>query len=344
MARILMRKKLMFAVALGIALMPSLSSAQETGAAESIGTSVANFLKIGVGARAMGMSGAYVALADEASGLYWNPGALPFSSGNQFIIQQNQWLVESNLYFVGTTYRLFPQVVLGASMYYFSSGLMEETTLQKPEGTGREFDANDIAFGLTYSQKITNRFSTGATVKYIRETLDTETSSTVAFDIGSIFVTNFFNEMRIGMSLSNLGGKMQLAGSGLSVDYQSDPDANTKVVNANLNTEAYEIPLYFRFGVATDLYKRRDELRWTMAVEAMDSRDFTHRISLGTEIAIMERYFLRTGYKFNSEEEDWAVGAGARFWLSGMKLNLGYTYQNYGHFDGVQFFTFTFEY
>jgi len=40
----------------------------------------ASFLELGVGARALGMGSAYVALSDDASGFYWNPAGLAFQS------------------------------------------------------------------------------------------------------------------------------------------------------------------------------------------------------------------------------------------------------------------------
>ncbi len=40
------------------------------------GTTAAQFLKIGVGARAIGMGGAFAATADDITAMYWNPAGL----------------------------------------------------------------------------------------------------------------------------------------------------------------------------------------------------------------------------------------------------------------------------
>ena len=41
---------------------------------DKVATTVAPFLKIGVGARATSMGGGFVALANDGSAAYWNPG------------------------------------------------------------------------------------------------------------------------------------------------------------------------------------------------------------------------------------------------------------------------------
>lgn len=319
----------------------SFGQAQTSGSLEQVGTSMANFLKIGVGARALAMGGAYVAACDDITALYWNPGALDRLQQNEVIAQQTTWLVESDLYFFGASYRVLNWGTVGLSAYYFSSGNIEETTLTQPDGTGRTFSAYDLALGLTYSKMITDRFSSGITVKMIEESLDREKARSIALDIGSVFQTGFLNDMKIGMSLSNLGGQMSLDGSDLSIQYSTNPDHPTRVVNANLDTEEWDIPLFFRFGLATNVMEREGN-RLMVSSEVMDSRDFTHRLSLGSEWALRDMFFLRGGYKFNYDEDSFTLGGGINFERGGTQIRLDYAYGDFGVFDNTQRFSFIF--
>ncbi len=317
------------------------SQQRQGGSLEQVGTSMANFLKVGVGGRALAMGDAYVAVCEDITALYWNPGALDRIKSHEIIVQQTDWLVDSKIYYLGVGYKV-PQVgTLGLSAHYFTSGDIEETTLTEPEGTGLTFTATDFALGLTFSRRISDRFSTGITVKWIQESLAREKASAIALDIGSVFETNFLNNMRIGMALANLGGEMKLAGTDLSVQYATNPEYPTKPVRADLATEKWDIPLFFRFGIAVDAWKRQD-FCWTVAAEIMDSRDYIHRISLGTEWAFRNLAFLRGGYKFNYDEENLALGAGLNLRLGNTHLRLDYAYGRFGVFDNTQRFSFIF--
>jgi long-subunit fatty acid transport protein len=330
-----------FASACLIALSLTTAAAGATGTLEQVGTSMANFLKVGVGARAAGMGDAYVAVCEDASALYWNPGGLDRMQQNEVLFQQNQWLVDTKIYFVGAGYRLPGIGTVGLSAHFFTSGEIEETTLQQPDGTGRTFTAQDFALGVAFSRRITDRFSTGVQVKYIQEALSLEKASTLAIDIGSVFVTNFLNNLRVGMALSNLGGKMKLSGSDLSVQYSVNPDYPTKIIRADLTTEEWDIPLCFRFGLATNLLKQPG-YRWTVAGEIMDSRDFIHRLAVGSELAFWEKVFLRSGYKFNTDEDSFTLGAGLNYQWTGLNCRLDYAFVRYGVFDNTQRFSFIF--
>ena len=149
-----------------------------------VGTTAAKFLGIPVGARATAMGTAFVSVADDATATYWNPGALDRMPNNQMIVQQTNWLVDTKIFYLGAGYKWNNIGTIGVSAHFFSSGEIEETTLLQPDGTGRTFSADDFALGLTFSRRITNRFSTGVTVKLIQESLAKEKASAVAVASG----------------------------------------------------------------------------------------------------------------------------------------------------------------
>src|ERR1700687_793931 len=72
------------------AVMGMLLQGQGTARASGPGTTAADILKIGVGARAIGMGEAYVAQADDVSSLYWNPAGLALMQERQASFMYDQ--------------------------------------------------------------------------------------------------------------------------------------------------------------------------------------------------------------------------------------------------------------
>ncbi len=315
------------------------SSKAQTSSIQNVGTSVANVLKMSVGARATAMGGSNVAECDDITSLYWNPGATARIKEHQVIIHRTNWIIDTEMYQFGAAYSLGDFGTIGLGLQYFTSGDILETTETQQDGTGRTFTAYNLALGLTYSRRITTRFSTGVTLKFIQEGLDRERGNAIAVDIGSVFETGFLNNLKIGLALSNLGSKMSFTGVGLSM--QSQGQVSPRVVNSTLNTGEWELPLLFRFGLAADVLKSTD-YRFTLASEMMDSRDYEPRLSLGSEFGFKEMFFLRGGYRFNESETTFSLGAGIRYAIGKLSLSIDYAYQHFGVFSNVQHFTFIF--
>ena len=79
----------------------SLAIAHPVLAAGDPGTTVADFLNIGIGARASGMGGAFTGLADDASAIYWNPGGLTQLQRPETMGMYTVWLADTSYQFVG---------------------------------------------------------------------------------------------------------------------------------------------------------------------------------------------------------------------------------------------------
>jgi len=300
---------------------------------------MANFLKIGAGSRAAALGDAFVALPNDASALYWNPAGLAVLNKNEVLIQTTSWIAGTNLYYLGIALPFGDIGTLGASVYSFSSGEMEETTISNPDGTGRFFSASNLALGLSYARALTDRFSVGVTVKYISETLSRESADAFAFDIGSTFRTNFLNDLTLGIALSNLGSQMELNGPDLIVQYDVAPDVPTnKTTDARLGTRAWDLPLIFRIGLGSYIINN-DKTSLSLEVGVNDTRDYEPRYNAGSELTYKiigeQKIMLRAGYKGNYDEEGLTAGGGLLLTLAGYDFRFDYAFADYNRLGNV---------
>ena len=343
-----MKKLIIFIIIFSIVgTLPILSQEFVTDVSK-VGTTAASFLSIEVGARAIGMGGAFVALANDASALYWNPAGIARSASSEVTLNHTEWLADVSYDFAGFIMPLRNIGTIGVSFTSLTMADMRVTTVAYPDGTGEKFGASDFAISTTFARNLTDRFSIGFTGKYINQKLWHMNASSFALDIGTLFTTQF-NGMTIGMSISNFGNKMQLLGSDtqIPVDVAPNKEGNNSKIVGNMRTEKWSLPLIFRFGVAMNIIDNYN-FRWTVAMDAMHPNDNTEYINVGTEYAIKDIVFLRCGYKslfMDDNEEGLTAGAGLAYSLIGnIKLKLDYAYADFGVLDKVQRFSLGLEF
>ena len=306
------------------------------------GTSAANFLKIGVGARAVAMGDAASAVVDDASALFWNVAAIAGIENNiSVVISSMNWLVDTRYSYVAAAMKIRGLGSFGVDMQFLDYGNIEETTVYDQNGTGRYFSANDLSIGLGYARQSTDRFSFGIKLKYIAEKLANANANAIGIDVGAVFITSFFNNnLRLAASLSNFGTKMQFSGRDLAVIYEVPGSPSGKQIPASLSTMEWEVPLLFRFGLSNYFVKND---AWTLlaSYDILDSRDFNVRHSLGVEIGFKNSIYLRGGYKFNYDEMTYSGGIGMDFSrFLGYNITLDYSYNDFGVFGPFNQFSF----
>ncbi len=291
------------------------------------------------------MGGAFVALANDVSALYWNPSGIATLKEHGVYFSHSEWLADVNFDFAAVSLSLGSFGALGASITSVTMPDMEVTTVFEPEGTGQLFGASDIAIGISYARHLTDRFAIGFTGKFIQENIFNMTAKTAALDFGTVFRTGF-NNMILGFSISNFGGNLKLSGIDTQVEFDVAPDefGNNDRVFANLQTEDFQLPLSFRVGVAMDLFKT-EKNRATVAVDAIGPSDNDQYVNVGGEYMFNDLIALRAGYKtlfLENSEEGLTLGAGLQYKLGGQsRFQFDYAYGDFGLLEDVQEFSLT---
>lgn len=309
------------------------------------GTTAAQFLKIGVGARAMSMAGAYVAAVNDAYSLYWNPAAITQVNKISLVGSYTNWFADIKHQFLGFIIPLDETSSVGFQATFLNMDDMEITTVSDPHGTGEYFEAYDISIGLTYGKKLTDFFSLGITAKYIEQTIYNESSSTFAFDVGSLLEIPF-QGLKLGMRMANFGGKMKLDGRDLTREFDMNPNNTFNVgVESRLKTEPWELPVLFQVGLATDIigkgetFYNSEQNRLTFSIDGSHPTDSPEFVSFGLEYSFNETIALRSGYRLNRDVEKLFYGVGLNIPMGTTGFSFDYGLASFDELDYVHIFS-----
>jgi hypothetical protein len=309
-----------------------------------VGTTAAPFLNIDVGARALGMGGSFVSVADDISSMYWNPAGVARLAGPQALFTHTRWIADVSFNYAAFAMPLGNFGTLGVNATFLTMDEMERTTVYEPEGTGETFDAGSYAFGVSYARNLTDRFSIGFNAKYINEKIYHSSASGAAFDVGTLFDTQYYG-LKIGMSICNYGTKMQMGGRDMLIQTDIDPQisGNNRNINADLKTDEFDLPLIFRVGVSMDVLKGMGDSNLILSVDALHPNDDVESVNAGGEYWFHRMVALRAGYKSlfaRDSQEGLCFGAGLNYKLMGYTtLMIDYAYEDFGVLKEVQLFS-----
>ena len=190
-----------------------------------------------------------------------------------------------------------------------------------------------MAASVSYARNLTDAFSIGGTWKYVQQKIWNESASSMAFDLGLLFITDF-NEMRLGMSISNFGSDMQMEGKDLlqRIDIDPDVEGDNETIVSLLKTESWPLPLFFRVGVAYDLLNSENR-RFTVLADALRPSDNSETVNIGGEFALNDLFFLRGGYKSLFRDDSYegpTFGVGFLYdKIPGWSLTIDYAFTSY---------------
>lgn len=279
------------------------------------------FLEVPVSARTAALGEASLALADQNSAsVFDNPASLGFTSTvHTLSVSYAPWFAEIKQY--ASSYAIKTEAgVFGVGLVLFDYGSMPRTVIgqgQKVYEVIGTFDAKSFAFGVTYAEMLTDRFSFGTTVKYVQETIDLYKARNVLFDGGVLYYTGL-GSLRIAASIQNFG------------------------VNAKFVNDEFKMPAAMKLGAAFDVTGGNDgDIRITLLAEALHPNDASEKVNVGGELSWRNQVSLRGGYKFFSDEESFSLGLGFDPTLP-VPFSLDVSYSDYGRLGKISRLTVQF--
>ncbi|RLD17471.1 MAG: hypothetical protein DRI36_03660 [Caldiserica bacterium] len=238
------------------------------------GVNALPFLRYGIGARAVGMGGAFTGLCNDASSVFWNPAGISGVLENEFNLTtsilsdgRNDNLVLVALPKTGIGF-LFEMVGVG-DVHGYENGV--------PSG---EFNWDNQVFNITYSKAITDGVQWGLTLKYVMSKLKDEKASSFGFDFGVKAYPS--KKISFGFVIKDVASSLKWSTGAKD-----------------------EIPIYVRSGITFKLLNYK--LLTSFDIGKVEGED-KMRYSFGAEYWLAKSFAVRSGYSDNGFSAGISIG------------------------------------
>ena len=278
----------------------------EEGEADKSGSVAFKFLNLQYDARGAALGG-LAAQAAGAEGLYWNPAGLAKAGGLGFNAGMTQWLVETSYMNAGV---VMPMAggVLGVGFVSVDYGDFMKAGWQEVSGSYvfkpniETFTASDNALQVSYGRFLSDKFSIGGSAKMISESIEDESLSGIAFDVGTQFNTGYKN-LQLGAVISNFGPSVE------PVETEDE--------------SGLAPPMTFSFGAVGQAFGD-DSMGLMAGINVVKLSDMAQRIAVNGEMTVAGMIKIRGSYTLGDLVQD-ALSFGAGINMAGISVNVAMT-------------------
>lgn len=308
----------------------------------------ADFLAGGVGARALGMGGAFISVADDVYAGFWNPAGLSdVQSREASYMHAERFSGVVSFDYAGFAIPFSERSVLGITLIRSGVNDIKNTLdawdserdqpIPDPESAITTFSAADYALFVAYGKRVSESLSFGVTSKIIRRNIgDFATAWGYSMDVGVRYLTPSW---QFGLNVQDITTMLQ----SWSVD--SGRLANIRdVFGDELPEGGTELVLpVLRMGASRMLNIRPGTLRLAMDTDiAFDGTSANHFSAgamsfhprLGAELVVAQRIAFRAGFnriqKVEGEGLDLTPSLGTGFRWGRAAIDYGF-----GDFAGL---------
>lgn len=258
------------------------------------------FMAYGAGARALGMGGAFFAVADDATAAYWNPAALSLLERKEISSMQASLFEDTSLSFLTYAHPTATKGTWALSVTQLKSDGFEKISVERNPGTGDitdvrnlgNFDSQERAFGFSWGRNISDKMSFGFMIKNMARRLDDSSDSMNALDLA--MMRKFGSIYRMAFGIQNIFSMVS-----------GDTDD--------------KLPLTIKIGNAWNLFKGRLVFGFDLAKPAKAEINWR----FGGEYWVLRWFGVRFGVLAAPELQEADFGFGLRYRNLGLDIAQG---------------------
>ncbi|MDD3875691.1 MAG: PorV/PorQ family protein [Bacteroidales bacterium] len=266
------------------------------------GQAGASELLINPFARSSGWAGANVANVRGLESQYLNIAGLAFTKKTELILARTNWLQGSGVFInsFGIAQRVGETGVLGLGVMSMSFGDIPITTVEQPDAQGEigRFSPSYMNLSISYAKAFSNAIYGGFNLKIISQSIPDASAQGVALDAGIQYVTGMQEQIKFGISLKNVGPRMQFTGDGLS--FRGFVPGAPEQMTVAQRSEEFELPSLLTIGGAYDIHIVPDVHRLTIAGNFTSNSFTKDQFMLGLEYGLKNYLMLRAGYMYEN--------------------------------------------
>ncbi len=260
-------------------VLPTVASAEE-------GSAGLAFLKLGVGARAIGLGEAYTAVAGDASSVYWNPAGILNVENVDITLMHSEWFQDIRYEYVGGV-QSHGDYAIGAGIVGLYMDDLERRDGPTAEPIGH-FGVFDFAFTGSYARRLSEHLDVGGSLKYLHEKIDDKAAKGVAVDLGARYSVPGFEGLTTAVTVQNLGPQMKFI------------------------EEQFDLPVLYKLGAALDVPVESINGNVVIATDAVIPADGSTKVHFGFEYEYAGMLAVRFGYRSGWDNHNVSAGLGVK--------------------------------
>ena len=268
-------------------------------------------------ARTSGFAGANSGIIRGIESVGLNVAGLSSVKKTELTFSNTNYLVGSDIHInsLGFGQRVGDGGVMGITLSSYDLGTFYETTIDLPDGTGNTFKPQIFNFGLAYAKKFSSRITGGLLLRGISQQNQSVSAFGVAFDAGIQYQTGKKKEFKFGVSILNLGPKINFGGDALTTRGSTSTGKYSQTIG--LLAAAFEQPSMLNIGFGYDFYFNNDEVKLTPCFNFRSNSFTSDQYQIGAQGSWKDMFMLRAGYDYQeglfSENETTTANLGPSF-------------------------------